>query len=149
METDDYWQKVALLMPIITATLVAIFGLIVFLSQKSIERRIAYRADVQKRYESYLHSIFEFLADPESTDKDAKFQQSRVSLRLYASKRVLAEAKQFEDHITGVKKSKFPNRVSARLVGAMRQHVVPRSILMGSKLSEEELEELRSFNVNS
>lgn len=148
MDADEYWQRIPMVMPLIAASLVAIFGLITFAYQKSIEKRLKYRTDVQERYEKYLHSIFDALSDTDSKEKNAKFQQARVSLRLYASPEVLISAKQFEDHVTGVQRSSDPKKIAAVLLNSMRNHVLPGTWPKRGRLSNAEMENLNSFNVN-
>lgn len=145
---EEYWTMVGIFMPLVTAAAVAIFGLIAFLYQKSIERKVKYLSDVQSRYEKYLHSIFDVMADPKSAEKNAKFQQARVSLRLYASRRVLCIANVFENHITDKQRSAQPNAVADEMLAAMRNHVLPRTTLTQSRMSAQELGAVRSFNVN-
>ncbi|OBZ97060.1 hypothetical protein ADU59_05080 [Pararhizobium polonicum] len=147
MFSEEYTKFLTTFMPVIAATLVTIFGMIAFYYQKSLERKFKYNESIQSRYENYIHSIFDVTANPSSADANAKFQQSRASLRLFAPTNVLNAAKVFEDHITGVERSNDAQEMAAILLHAMRQDCLP-GFQFSERVDVTEMKRLNSFNVN-
>jgi hypothetical protein len=132
------------LIPLLAVVVTALLGIFTFWTQKRAEQRAKHRLDVQERYEKYLHSIFEVLADPANKDRQAAFQKMQVSLRLFASSDVLRRAKEFEDRITKTHTSPSPTDLAAPIVNAMRDHVVSRK---SDRISDSEMSALNSFTI--
>ena len=144
--SEEYLQFLGSVMPIITAALVAVFAMIAFLFQKNIERGLKYREEVERRYESYLHAIFDVMAKP-TEDNHAEFAKMRASLRIFAPLEVLKIAKEFEDHATRVKIVDEPQNLAASLLYAMRKDVTPKR-RFGYDLTVEQMQQLNSFSLN-
>jgi hypothetical protein len=143
---ESYLKFMTVVMPLISAALVAIFGMIIFLFQKNIERELKYREEVEKRYENYLHSIFDVMANP-TPENHAKFNKNQTSLRLFAPKEVLDLAKIFEDHASRTSIVENPKEVAASLLLAMRKDVTPKR-RFGRALDLAEMQRINSFDLN-
>jgi hypothetical protein len=123
-------------------------GIVAFWYQKAAERRARHKLDVQERYEKYLQAIFDVMAKHSDIDRHATFQKMQVSLRLYASADVLRKAKKFEEHATRARLSENPDEVAASLLNAMRNHVLPQGKRSRDSISDAEMRDLKSFNLN-
>ena len=134
--------------PAIVAVLTALLGIVTFWNQKAAERRARHKLDVQDRYEKYLQAIFDVMAKHSDADRHAAFQKMQISLRLYASVEVLRKAKKFEQHVTRLKLAENPNELAASLLNAMRNHVLPRGMRSRDSISDREMQELKSFDLN-
>lgn len=141
-------SALAIWMPLVVATCATVLGLIAYSIQSASQRRARYQFEVQERYERYLHTIFDVMANSADEDRHAAFNKVRASLRLFASREVLLLAKKFEDHVTRTSLTEDPMGVAGSLVNAMRNHVLPRRTKRRDKLSDRQMQNLLSFNVN-